>query len=176
MRGVLAAFSTEAALEAASASLREHGIEGIDTYTPKALEADESGAGSPIPLLIFVAGIIGASAMYMLETYSDVVNWPVNIGGRPAFSWPAFVPIAFEIGVLFAATTGFISFLVINRFPTLWAPVDECAAMRQAMRAEWLVAVTPVDSDQLARARRLLEAAHPISIEEIAPELAEVPA
>jgi hypothetical protein len=176
MRGVLAEFATERMLEEALARLRADGIEAIETYTPKALAADETGNGSVLPLLIFIAGMFGACAMYALETYSDVVNWPVDIGGRPEFSWPAFVPIAFEVGILFAISTGFFGYLIINGLPKLWVPVDECVAMREAMRAGWIVAVSPANPADLARARRLLEALHPLSVEDIAPELEEIPA
>lgn len=176
MSTVVAGFDTEEALQDALAKLRAERIAGIETYTPMALEADETGRGSSMPLMIFLAGIIGAMAMFALETYSDVFNYPVDIGGRPAFSWPAFVPIAFEFGVLCAITTGTVGYLVINRMPRLWDPVDECTAMRQAMRAEWMVAVQNDDVREVVRARRVLAALNPRSIEAVTHELEEVPA
>ncbi len=114
-----------------------------------------------MPLAIFVAGVLGAAAMFALETYPDVLNWPVNIGGRPAFSWPAFVPIAFEFGVLCAITTGIVGYLAINGLPRLWEPVDEYAAMRQAMRAEWVVSVRNEDGRRVEEARRILLSLQP---------------
>ncbi|MEO9188997.1 MAG: DUF3341 domain-containing protein [Acetobacteraceae bacterium] len=176
MTGIVAAFATEPALEHALARLRADRIGEIETYTPKALEADKEGTGSPLPLMIFVAGIISAAAMFALETYADVVNWPVNVGGRPAFSWPAFVPIAFEFGILCAMTTGIVGYLAINRLPRLWEPIDECDAMREAMRAEWVVAVRNDDRREIERARRILLSLHPLSIEAISPALVEIPA
>ncbi|HEX5325330.1 MAG TPA: DUF3341 domain-containing protein [Acetobacteraceae bacterium] len=176
MNGVVAAFETEAMLEGALDRLRAAQVGRIETYTPKALAADETGAGSIMPVLILVAGIIGAAGMYGLETYADVLNWPVNVGGRPAFSWPAFVPIAFEVGVLFAISTGFFGYFIINRLPRLWDPVDECAAMRQAMRAEWVVAVWSDERPQLLRARRIIDSLHPLSVDHVGEALMEVPA
>ena len=176
MRGVIAAFGTEEALEEALARLRERGIGGIETYTPKALAADEEGTGSPMPLVIFVAGVLGAAAMFGLETYSDVLNWRVDIGGRPAFSWPAFVPIAFEFGVLCAITAGTVGYLALNGLPRLWDPVDEYAAMRQAMRAEWVVSVRDEDGGRVEEARRILLLLRPRSLESMSPALAEVEA
>ncbi len=176
MSAVVAAFDTQERLEEVLARLRGAGISGIETYTPKALSADEKGTGSPLPLIIFIAGMIGAAGMYALETYADVLNWPVNVGGRPAFSWPAFVPIAFEIGVLFAVTTGFFGYFIINGLPRLWDPVDECAALRQAMRAEWVVAVQSEDHRELAQARQIIDSLQPLSVEHLARELQEVPA
>ncbi len=176
MSAIVAGFGTEAALEHALSRLRSEQIGTIDTYTPQPLEHDEPGNGSPIPLRIFVAGMLGAAAMFGLETYADVFNWPVNVGGRPAFSWPAFVPIAFEFGVLCAISAGFISYLMVNRLPRLWDPVDECANLRQASCAGWLLAVHSEDDAELARARRVIWSLHPDSVEEVGPALAEVPA
>jgi len=176
MSGLVAAFETEAALVQALTRLRAEPVGRIETYTPKALDEDEKGTGSPMPLLIFLAGMAGAAGMYALETYADVLNWPVNVGGRPPFSWPAFVPIAFEIGVLFAVSTGFFGYLVIAGLSRLWDPVDECGAMRRAMRDLWVVAVYSDDDDRLSRARRVIDALGPLSVEYIGRELEQVPA
>lgn len=176
MNGLVAAFATRDELVTALMRLRAASVGRVETHTPTALEEDEKGHGSPIPLLIFLAGLVGAAAMYALETYSDVLNWPVDIGGRPAFSWPAFVPIAFEVGILCAVGTGFFGYLIVARLSRLWDPVDECAAMREAMRDQWVIAVHTDDRQHLARARRIIEACQPLSIEFIAPELEEVPA
>jgi hypothetical protein len=176
MSGLVAAFATRDELNRALRRLRTASVGRLETYTPTALEEDEKGRGSPIPLLIFLAGLAGAAAMYALETYSDVLNWPVNIGGRPPFSWPAFVPIAFEVGVLCAVSTGFFGYLIVARLSRLWEPVDECAAARQAMRDQWVIAVYTDDHRHLDHARQLLDSCQPLSIEYIGSELQEVPA
>lgn len=176
MTTIIVRFDTEQALENAAARLRAECATEVVTYTPKALAEDESGRGSPIPLMIFVAGIVGAAAMFGLETYSDVLNWPVNVGGRPPLSWPAFVPIAFEFGVLCAITTGFFAYVIAGRLTRLWEPVDEADAMRVAMRDGWLLAVRSNDPGEMARARRLLQALPHHGIEEIGRELEEIPA
>jgi Alternative complex III, ActD subunit len=174
--GLVAAFATETAIEQALDRLRVDPPGRIETYTPTALTEDKKGTGSPLPLIIFIAGMLGAAATYALETYSDVVNWPVNVGGRPPFSWPAFVPVAFEMGILWAISAGFFGYLIAGRLSRLWEPVDECAAMREAMRDQWVVAVYSKEHADLARARRILEKFQPLSIEYISPELEEVPA
>jgi hypothetical protein len=164
MSGMLAAFSTEAELRDALARLREHDLD-YETYTPKPL--DEKPSGSPLPLIMFIAGMIGFCGFFFLLTWVDVWNWPLDIGGRPPFSWPTFVPITFELGILSAVTAGIIGFFVVNRMPRLYEPIDNCLSMRRSMRDLWIVAIESDDSDRLSLAHRLLVDQVPLQIEEI---------
>ena len=165
MSAILAAFDTEAALTGALSRLRSEQVGVLETYSPKRLDADLSG--SRLPLVIFVAGLTGAALAFALMTYADVWNYPLDIGGRPKFSWPAFVPIAFEVGVLWAVAAGFFGFFIANGMPKLYEPVDECESFRQAGRDGWFVLVSSDDPDLLARARKLLDDLRPAVIEDV---------
>ena len=167
MSGILAAFESEAELVRALAALRDRQFK-YETYTPKPL--DEHPSGSPLPLIMFIAGMIAFSGFFFLLTWVNMWNWPIDIGGRPLFSWPAFVPITFELGILSAVVAGFIGYFVINRLPRLYEPIDNCRSMRRAMCDLWIVAVDSDDSARTSQARQLLATCGPLCIEGIPAE------
>jgi hypothetical protein len=158
--GLFVAFATEHELKSALPALREARLGTVETYTPAPIES----GSSVLPLLVLIAGVAGAVAGFWLQSYANMAAYPLNIGGRPHFSWPAFVPIAFENGVLAAVLTGFVGYFVVNRLPRLYEPVDECDSMRRAMRDLWCVAIR---TDDPRRVRELLRAHMPTHIEEL---------
>jgi len=160
MSSIIVAFSTKRQLLDALPALRTAELGEIETYTPAPLERGPS----PLPTVMLIAGLAGAVAGFFLEAFANVAAYPIDIGGRPQFSWPAFIPIAFENGILAAVLAGFFGFFIVNRMPRLYEPVDQCALMRRAMRDLWCVAIR---TQEQGRVRELLRKYSPIRIEDV---------
>lgn len=163
--GIVMAFSSEAALLNAMDRLGAERVGPVETYTPASVRVGERH--SSMPLIMLVAGLTGAAVGFGMQVYANTVSYPLDIGGRPEFSWPSFVPIAFEIGVLFAILTGVIGFFTISRMPKLYEPVDEAAGMRHAMQDQWIVAIRTEDENEQRRVREIARGLHPLTIGEI---------
>jgi len=162
---IVALFEKEDDLRHALRRLRAENIGPIETYTPAPVEGESEQ--SVIPLIILVAGLLGAAASFGLQTYSSTVAYPFLIGNRPDFSWPPFIVTAFENAVLIALIAGIVSFLLVSRLPLLYAPVDEATAMRRASSDGWVLTVQGREAATLDRARRLLHRLDAASIEEV---------
>jgi hypothetical protein len=164
MNGLLAGFESEYALRDAVDRLTAEHVGDIETYTPRTL--DEHPTGSPLPLVMFAAGVLGFAGFFLLMAYADVWGFPLDIGGRPDFAWPAFVPIAFELGVLCAMGTGFVGYFILCRMPRPYDPIDECGSFGRASRDGWFVAVRSADPQRVVHARAVLDLLRPTSVEE----------
>src|SRR6478672_9822440 len=106
--GVVAEFSELDKLILAVAEVRKAGYTRFEAYSPVPSEELNEAIGyhgSKLPLLIFLGGLFGALAGYGLQYYCAVIEYPLNVGGRPFNSWPAFVPVMFECTILGAALT-----------------------------------------------------------------------
>ncbi len=139
---ILAAFRTEDALREAETRVRPLGQ--VETYMSS--EPDAPDGTSPIPLVILLAGVLGTLGSFLVQSYATTLGYPLDIGGHPNFSWPSYVPTAFENGVLVAVIAGFAAFLIVNRLPRLYAPIDESEAFRNASRDGYFLTVRTEDA------------------------------
>ncbi|HEY8431692.1 MAG TPA: DUF3341 domain-containing protein, partial [Sandaracinaceae bacterium] len=92
-----------------------------------------------------LGAIVGGSLAYLVLFYTNVIDYPLNVGGRPLHPWPAFVPITFESAILGAGLATFFGFFALARLPRLWAPVFELSSFRRASADGFFLAVSASD-------------------------------
>ena len=143
----------------------------IDAYAPYPVEGLPEAIGfrlNRVPLFALIGGISGGAAMYLLQWYSAVVDYPIDAGGRTLHSWPAFVPATFEITMLGAALGAFIGMLVLNGLPRLNHPIFDAVDFGLASRNRLFLSVRATDpAFDIDETRWELEALGPLRVIEI---------
>lgn len=123
--GIAGIWLDEHAVVKAAAKTRENGFVKFDAITPYPVHGMEEACGikrSWIPYVTFVAGAVGLLSGLWLTWWTSAVNWPINVGGKPYFSLPAFIPIIFELTILFAALTSVGALFYVTQIPRLDPP------------------------------------------------------
>ncbi len=146
--GFLAQFSGPDELVRAIRRLREDNYASLESFTPFPIaEVIEqmSFKRSPVPLIILIGGVIGGASIYALEYWINIYAYPINIGGRPLHSWPAFIPPTFECIVLLASFAAFIGVILVCRLPRLHHPLFEIEAFKRASTDGFFLAVRADD-------------------------------
>jgi hypothetical protein len=145
---VLAEFSDPAALlEAVRACRRRY--RDVEAYTPYPIEGLAELLGfhrNAVPLWTLLGGLLGGAGAYFLQWYSAVIDYPINSGGRPLHSWPAFIVPTFELTVLGACLAAFLGMLVLNRLPRLHHPLFGAADFDLATRNRFFVGIRATDA------------------------------
>jgi hypothetical protein len=146
--GLMAEFtSAHDMLEAVRAS-RGAGYRRIEAYTPYPVDGLPEALGlrkSPIPLLTLIGGALGAATAWFLQWYSAVVDYPLNAGGRPLYSWPAFIPSTIELGILGACLCAFGGVLWLARLPRLRHPVFDTPGFERVSRDRFFLCIRNED-------------------------------
>jgi hypothetical protein len=169
--GLMAEFAEASALLEAARRAYAEGYRQIEAYTPFPVEGLAEVIGwrrNRIPLFALAGGLLGGVAGYLLQWYTSVVDYPINSGGRPLHSWPAFIPTTFELTVLGAALAAFFGMLILNGLPRLYHPVFN-APRFDLSRDRFFLCVRAVDARfETEATRRFLETLGPVDIVEVA--------
>jgi len=159
--GLMAEFHQPADIVDAAERAHIEGYRRMDAYSPYPIEALTEALHlhhSRLPLLVLVGGVIGCLAGYGLQWWTSVIAYPLNIGGKPLNSWPAFIPPAFETTILFAALTAVLGMLALNGLPEPYHPVFNVPSFALASRDTFFLCIEATDPRFDAQStRRFLE-------------------
>jgi hypothetical protein len=145
--GVAAEFDDPTALVDAAKAAREAGYRRMEAYSPYAIE--ELHETIPVldfvPAICLIGGLLGAATAWIMEYGIAAIDYPINVGGRPLYSWPAFIPILFELTVLCAGTSAFFGAVVLCGFPRPHHPLFNIPQFAHASSSRFFLCIESRD-------------------------------
>jgi hypothetical protein len=147
--GMAAEFTDVDEILMAAERARDAGYKRMDAYTPFPVHGLSEAIGfheNTVPWLVFIGGLVGATAGLSLQYYVSVLDYPMNIGGRPLFSLPQFVPITFECTILFASLTAFFGMLGMNQLPQPYHPIFNASNFGRASQDRFFLCIESDDA------------------------------
>jgi hypothetical protein len=146
--GIMAEFHEPEEVLVAAESAYAQGFRKMDAYSPVPVEGLAEAIGfhkNRVPMVVLICGVLGAFGGFGLQVFSAVINYPVNIGGRPFFSWPMFIPITFETTVLAAAIGATFGMILLNGLPRLYHPVFNAPGFVEANQRYFFLCIQADD-------------------------------
>jgi hypothetical protein len=171
MYGMMAEFDSATTLVEAAHRTYKAGYQKIDAYSPFPIEGLAEAIGfhkNNVPLVVLIGGLIGGLSGYAMQYWISVISYPINVGGKPFHSWPAFIVVTFEMTILFAGISAVFGMLALNGLPMPHHPVFNVPRFALATKDRFFLIV--FSSDPLYRpeeTRRFLEGLGPRSIAEV---------
>jgi Protein of unknown function (DUF3341) len=170
--GLMAEFETPEQVLDAALRTRAEGYHHMDTYTPFAVE------GLPeivvtrhkvkLPAIVLCGGLTGTLTGLILEWFPNSVGYPLDIGGKPNFSWPAFIPIMFELTILFAALSAVFGMIILNDLPQPYHPVFNAPRFDLASRDRFFLCIETRDPKfDLDATKDFLIGLNPVDVTEV---------
>jgi Alternative complex III, ActD subunit len=170
--GLLAEFDDPSALVHAARAAHEAGYRWLDAYTPYPIEEVSEAIGAHdtrLPLIVLLGGVVGGLAGYLLQYWTSVIDYPLNVGGRPFHSWPAFIPPTFETTVLGAAIAVVLGMFALNGLPMPYHPVFNVPRFALSSRDRFFLCIEAIDPlFDRDETRRFLERLVPRQVSEVA--------
>jgi len=168
----MAEFDDPNSLVAATERAHHEGYRRMDAYSPFPIEELHEALGSHgtrLPLIVLVGGLCGCIGGYALQYWSSVIAYPLNIGGKPLHSWPAFIPVTFECTILGASLFAVLGMLALNGLPAPYHPVFNVPRFALASRNRFFLCIESRDAKfEIEGTRRFLETLGPREVSTVA--------
>jgi hypothetical protein len=169
--GIMAEFDSATALVEAARKTHEAGYRKIDAYSPFPVEELAEAIGfhtNRVALVTLIGAIVGGLTGYLMQYWMNGLNYPVIVGGKPPHSWPAFIPITFEMTILFGGITAVLGMLALNGLPMPYHPVFNVPRFAMATKDRFFLIVFSTDPKyNPSTTRAFLESLQPRSISEV---------
>jgi hypothetical protein len=170
--GLMAEFDEPNALVAAAHLARLEGYRRMDAYSPFPIEELHEALALPhtrLPLIVLIGGLVGCIGGYSLQYWAAAIAYPLNVGGKPLHSWPAFIPITFECTILVAAASAVLGMLALNGLPMPYHPVFNVPRFALASRNRFFLCIESRDPKfDLDHTRYFLESLNPREVSTVA--------
>jgi len=170
--GLMAEFEDPTSLVTATERAHHEGYRCMDAYSPYPIEELHDALGArhtKLPLIVLIGGLVGCLGGYALQYWSSVIAYPLNIGGKPLHSWPAFIPITFECTILVAAASAVLGMLALNGLPMPYHPVFNVPRFALASRNRFFLCIESRDPKfNLDHTRYFLESLNPREVSTVA--------
>jgi hypothetical protein len=170
--GLLGEYETPEAVLAAARRARSDGYRKLDAYTPFPVhglgEVVDISRAPRVQTLVLVGGLIGGLTGFAMQYFASVIHYPLNVGGRPFNSWPSFIPITFEMTILFAAISAVVGMFVLNKLPMPYHPCFHVKAFARASQDRFFLCIKCNDPRFDAGAvTRLMREAGAVAVHEV---------
>jgi hypothetical protein len=163
--GVIAEFASPSDLTAAAIAARDAGYTAMDAFSPFPIHDLHKAVGmksTGMSALVLGGGIIGGLSGFFMCWYANVISYPLNIGGKPYNSWPAWIPITFECTILLASFAAVFGMLALNGLPMPYHPLFNVRRFDQASRDKFFLVIQTRDPKfELDQVWKFLETLHP---------------
>jgi len=172
IHGLMAEFQDPNDLVAATRRARDEGYRKMDAYSPLPIEELHEALGvhhTRLPLIVLLGGLTGCIGGYGLQYWAAAVAYPLNVGGKPLHSWPAFIPVTFECTILVAALAAVFGMLALNGLPQPYHPVFNVPRFALASRNRFFLCIEATDPRfDLQKTRAFLETLNPREVTAVA--------
>ena len=169
--GILAEFDSPTDLVYAARAAYAAGYRKMDAYSPFPIEEASDAIGfhkSRVPLIVLLGGLLGGLSGFGLQYWINVISYPLNIGGKPYNSWPAFIVPTFEMTILFAGLAGVLGMFALNGLPMPYHPLFNVDRFSAVTRDKFFLCVEAADPKfDLVDTQRFMESLKPLSISEV---------